>query len=254
MYRWWEKHGFQTSLIGIALGAACLLKYFQAAPLVEVYYFLVSPFQSKQQLILEDKLTSARILELEQQVTELEQENQRLQQFIGYSQSQKQSTIVAPIIGHSTDYWWNEVTLGKGSKDGIAKGFVVTGIGGLVGRIVQVTPHTSRVLLVSDANSRVGAVVSRSRHVGFIKGGSSETVVMNFFTKVADVRPGDTISTSLLSNLYPPGLTIGRVKSVKVNTGSAAEAEIELTAPINFLEWVVVHSFKPTLEEVGSRE
>jgi rod shape-determining protein MreC len=252
MHRWWDKHGFPVSLVCVALGTAWLLKHLQAAPLTEVYYFLVSPFQSKQQLILEDKLTSARILELEQRVTELEQQNQRLQQFLDYSQEQKQSTIVAPIIGRSADYWWNEVTLGKGEKDGVAKGFVVTGIGGLIGRVVQVTPNTSRVLLINDRNSRVGAVVSRSRHVGFIQGDSSQIVIMRFFTKVADVRAGDAIATSHLSNIYPSGLPIGRVKSVKADSGTAAEAEIELTAPIDSLEWVVVHPFTPKLETTSA--
>ncbi|MBE9167647.1 rod shape-determining protein MreC [Pleurocapsales cyanobacterium LEGE 06147] len=248
MGHWWIKHGLSTTLICIAISAAWFLEQTGVAPLTEIYYFLVSPFLSKQQLILEDKLTNARILELEQRIAELEQQNQQLQKFLDYSQNQQQPIINAPIIGRSADRWWQQVTLGKGKNDGIEQGFIVTGIGGLVGRVIQVTPHTSRVLLISDANSRVGAVVSRSRHLGFIQGGSYQTVVMRFFTKVADVRPGDTIATSHLSRLYPSGFPLGKVKSVNVNSGEALEAEIELTAPLNLLEWVLVHPFTPKLE------
>jgi rod shape-determining protein MreC len=232
----------------MAIVAAWVLEQTGAASLTETYNFLISPFLSNQQLALEDKLTNARILELEQQVTELEQQNQQLAKFLDYSQKQQEPVITAPIIGRSADHWWQQVTLGKGKNDGIEKGFIVTGIGGLVGRVIQVTPNTSRVLLISDPNSRVGAVVSRSRHLGFIQGGSSQTVIMRFFTKVADVRPGDAIATSHLSRLYPSGFSLGKVKSVNVNSGEALEAEIELTAPINLLEWVVVHSFTPQLE------
>jgi rod shape-determining protein MreC len=211
----------------------------------------VSPFQSKQQLILEDRLTNARILELEQRVAELEQENKQFKQLIDYNNSTKQSSpTIAPIIGRSIQGWWHQVTLGKGSKDGIQPGFIVSGIGGVVGRVIEVTPHTSRVALISDPNSRVGAVVSRSRHLGFVQGKDSQTLVMRFFTKVADINPGDAIATSHLSNLYPSGLPIGKVKSVNFDSSSVPEAEIELTAPIGKLEWVVVNSFKPKLDSI----
>ena len=82
----------------------------------------------------------------------------------------------------------------------------MTGIGGVVGRIVAVTPNTSRVLLVSHPSSRVGVVVTKSRHLGYLQGNDGQTATMHFFDKVTDIKPGDGISISALSNLYPPGL------------------------------------------------
>lgn len=250
MRRWWDKHSLQTILIVLALGTAWLIKQTHAGGIAEVYYFLVSPFQSKQQLLLEDRLTNARILELEQRITELEQQNGKFKQLLDYVESQKIEAITAPIIGRSADRWWNHVTLGRGSNDGIKKGYVVMGIGGVVGRVIKVTPHTSRVLLISDPVSRVGTILSRNRQLGYIQGKDSQTVVMRFFARVEDIKPGDAIATSALSNLYPPGLPIGRVKSVKSDSSPAPEAEIELTAPIELLEWVVVQPFQGKLERV----
>jgi rod shape-determining protein MreC len=247
MIRWWDKHSFQTTLIVLALVVAFLIKQTQAAALSEVYYFMVTPFQSQQQLILEDKLTNARILELEQLVTELEQQNQQFKKLLDYADSQKTTAINAPIIGRNADRWWNRVTLGKGSKDGIKPGFVVMGIGGLVGRVTHVTPHTSKVLLISDAESRVGATLSRNRQLGYIQGKDSQTVVMHFFTKVVDIKTGDQITTSNLSNLYPAGLPLGRVKAVKSDSSSDPETEIELSAPMDILEWVTVQPFQPRI-------
>ncbi|MEO1006500.1 MAG: hypothetical protein AAFW67_11765 [Cyanobacteria bacterium J06638_38] len=63
MSRWWDKYGFRTILIVIALIIAFWIKQTQAALFSEIYYFLVSPFQSQNQLVLEDRLTNARILE-----------------------------------------------------------------------------------------------------------------------------------------------------------------------------------------------
>lgn len=251
MSRWWDKHGFRTVLVTVALIMALIIKQTQAAVLSEIYYFVVSPFQSEAQITLEDRLTNARILELEQRLTESEQQNKQLKELLDYSSTETNTNITnitAPLISRGRDLWWNRITLGKGSQDGIKPNFVVLGIGGLVGRVTQVTPHTSKVLLISDDTSRVGAMMSRTRQFGYIQGGKSSTVMMRFFNEVVDIKPGDQIVTSTLSKLYPPGLPIGKVKSQKQNKNTRSEIEIELTAPIDVLEWVTVQAFQPEVE------
>ncbi len=247
MLRWWDKHSRQTILTILALGTTVAIGQTRGLAIAEIYYFLVSPFQSQRQLLLEDRLTNARILELEQRNGELEQQNQKLKQLLDYRDSQTADLITAPIIGRNADRWWNQVILGRGSKQGIKVGYVVMGIGGIVGRVTEVTPHTSRVLLIGDPLSRVGATLSRNRQLGYIQGKNERTVVMHFFTKFTDIQPGDTIVTSALSNLYPPGLPIGKVRSINTDSSPAPEAEIELTAPIELLEWVTVQPFEPQL-------
>lgn len=248
MYRWWNKYGWQTTSTILVLVLAWLLKQTEATAIAETYYFLVSPFQSKEQLQLENKLTNARILELEQRLNELEQQNKQFKQLVGSAIAQQKSAITAPIIGRSADLWWNQIVLGRGSKDGVKKGFTVNGIGGVIGRVIQVTPHTSRVLLITDPHSRVGAVITRTRHPGFIQGKNSQTAVMRFFTQVVDVRVDDKITTSALSYLYPEGLPLGKVKSVHLDRGPTPEAEIELNVPIDLLEWVVIQPFTAKIE------
>lgn len=248
MSRWWDKYGFRSILILLALVVALYIKQTQAAILSEIYYFVVSPFQSQEQLILEDRLINARILELEQQVIELQQQNQQLKQLLNYSATSDRQNIIAPVIGRSRDRWWNRVTLGKGSQDGITKGYIVVGVGGLVGRVTHTTAHTSKVLLISDTTSRVGAIVTRNRQLGYVQGQDTSTVVMKFFNQVTDLQPGDLIATSQLSQLYPPGIPLGMVKSEQQDQGDSSTIEIELTAPIEFLEWVTVQSFEPQLD------
>ncbi|MBW4532929.1 MAG: rod shape-determining protein MreC [Pleurocapsa minor HA4230-MV1] len=247
MSRWWDRYGFRTIIVIVALIIALGIKQTQAAFLSEAYYFVVKPFQSQAQFTLEERLTNAKILELEQNLAELEQQNRQLKQSLAYAEAQPVKTIAAPVIARSRDRWWNRVTLGKGSKDGVKPGYIVTGIGGLVGRVTHVTPHTSKVLLISDSTSRVGAILSRNRQFGYVRGKSSSIVVMQFFNQVADIKPGDEIATSPLSKLYPPGLAIGKVKSIKKNQG--ATIEVELSAPIDVLEWVVIQPFASKLAD-----
>ena len=234
----------QALIAVAALTGAWLLRHSQAAPLMELHYLVSLPWQSQSQLELEDRLTNARILELEQTINELEQQNSQFKQLLAESTSDS-SDLAAPVIGRSVDTWWNQITLGRGSQDGIEPGYIVLGIGGLVGRVISVTPHTSRVQLVVDSHSRVGATVSRSRNLGYLKGTSSQTATMQFFSKVVDVKVGDTVATSPIGNLYPQGLAIGQVIAINNSSGAAPEATVKITAPIDLLEWTIVRPFKP---------
>jgi rod shape-determining protein MreC len=237
--RWWDRHGVAVILGGLTLSAAWLVRQTQGAALLEAYQLITRPFQlgSTQ----EERLTDARVLELQQRLVELETQNQKLKELLDYAKTKKKKGTVAPIVGRSADHWWQQVTLGRGSQHGIKKDFIAMGPGGLVGRVVSVTPNSSRVLLLSDATSRVGATVSRSRSMGFMRGQGSNRAVLQFFDKVPDVRRGDVVSTSPVSQLFPPGLPLGRVESVNLDKSPAPEAVIELTAPVSYLEWVIVY-------------
>ncbi len=249
MNSWSDKHSLHLVATVIVLGSSWLLKQTQISPILEVYYLATSPLQSQRQLLLEDKLTNARILEPEQKNEELKQQNSQFKKLLNYIEPEAKSTISAPIIGRYQDGWWHQIIIGRGSKDGIREGYVVSGIGGVVGRFVAVTPNTSRVLLVSHPSSRVGVVVTKSRHLGYLQGNDGQTATMHFFDQVTDIKPGDGISISALSNLYPPGMPIGKIISVNYDEGPAPKAEVELTAPLDFLEWLVVHPFQPNAFE-----
>ncbi|MFB8791146.1 MAG: rod shape-determining protein MreC [Potamolinea sp.] len=237
--RWWDRHGVAIVLGGLTLSAAWLVRETQGAALFEAYQLMTRPFQVGAPK--EERINDARVNELQQRLVELEIQNQKLKELLDYSKTQKQKGIVAAIVGRSADHWWQQITLGRGSQDGIQKDHIVMGPGGLVGRVVSVTPNSSRVLLISDPTSKVGAAISRSRSMGFMRGQGSNRAVLQFFDKVPDVRRGDVVSTSSVSELFPPGLPLGRVESVNLDKSPAPEAVIELTSPISYLEWVVVY-------------
>ncbi|HEY9907260.1 MAG TPA: rod shape-determining protein MreC [Thermosynechococcaceae cyanobacterium] len=236
--RWWDRHRLQTVWVAGAIGAALLIRQTGAAPVLEVYQFLSRPFQSKAAPGLQ---SNAQTLELQQRLSELEGQNQRLKELLGYVATNKTAGVPAPVIGRGADHWWHQALLGRGSTEGVKVGHIVMAPGGLVGRITDTTPNTSRVLLLSDPSSRVGVTLSRSRNMGYLRGQAANRAVMEFFDKVPDVRKGDVVSTSTFSQLFPAGLPVGRVESVNLSKSPAPEAVIELTAPISFLEWGIIY-------------
>jgi len=250
--RWWDRNGVKLGLISLAVGSALLLRQTQGALVFETYRWLTQPF-FRDPAQLTTQAGTPRERELEQRLVELESQNRELQKLLKYVDKRSDKGVTAPVIGRSSDHWWQEIILSRGSDDGIQPGFIVSGIGGVVGRVVEVTSHTSRVLLISDPSSKVGVTVSRSRNMGYIRGQSANRVIMVFVDKVPDVRKGDVITTSSLSRLFPSGLPVGIVESISFNKSPAPEAVIELSAPISHLEWVIV-SPNPKVAEAKAAE
>jgi rod shape-determining protein MreC len=241
--RWWNRYALRAGLIALAVGSAWAIDQTNGVLIYEAYHWLTRPLQPG--LSQEQQFENSYILELQERLVELESQNQSLRQLAGYQDSLQEATIPATVIGRSADHWWQQLILNRGSRDGVQPGYVVTGPGGIVGRIVSVSPHTSRVLLVSDPTSRVGAKVSRSRVMGYIRGQASDRVVMEFFEKLPDAKAGDVIVTSSYSRLFPQDIPIGRIESLDLTKSPAPEAVIQLSAPLPMLEWVVIHPFEP---------
>ncbi|MBE9079300.1 rod shape-determining protein MreC [Romeria aff. gracilis LEGE 07310] len=244
--RWWEKHALKAGLAGLAVGAAWLMHQANGAIVYETYQFLTRPLQPG--LPTDEQIENAYVLELQERVVELENQNQRLRELVNYAEQQTRPSTMAAVIGRSADHWWQQVLLNRGSRDQIGEGDIVTGPGGLVGRVLAVTSNSARVLLISDPTSQIGAKVSRSRSMGVVRGQSSSQVTMEFFDKVPDVKPGDVIVTSSYSQLFPPDIPIGRVASIDLGKSPAPAAVIQLSAPLNILEWATVHPFTPKLD------
>ncbi len=241
--QWWSRYALRASLIALALASAWSIHRLNAAPIYEMYRWITLPLQpgpSRAEL-----LEASSIQELRQRVIELEVQNRTLREAVAATPETAQKGVSAAVIGRSAGDWWQQLVLSRGSNDGIQIGDIVAGPGGLVGRIISVSPSSSRVLLISDTTSRVGARVSRSRATGYVRGQSGQQLVMEFFDKMPEVKVGDVIVTSAYSQLFPQGMAIGRVVELDLNNSPAPEVTLELTAPLNILEWVEVIPFVP---------
>lgn len=240
--QWWNQYWTRFLLVGAVMGVAWGLSQTQGAVLEEMYFYLTRPLQFRTRRP-PDWLSSARVLELQERLLEAETQNARLQDLLTTVEAREKKgeiLIPAPIIGRSADQWWQQIRLGRGQRHGIDRGAAVTAAGGLVGYVVQSTPNTSKVLLISDPSSSVGAMVVRNRSQGYIRGKATDQVEMSFFDKDPGVKVGDVIVTSASSTLFLPGIPIGTIKEVQPNASPVPKAIIQLNAPVGRLEWVTV--------------
>ena len=127
--------------------------------------------------------------------------------------------IVAEVIGLDASAWFRTITVNQGSRRGVELNAPVVAPGGLVGRVISVGPRAARVQLLTDRDCSVGALLSRTRIRGIVKGSGEQAspsgLTLDYVSNLEDVVEGDPIVTSGIDGIYPKGITIGRVGSVR---------------------------------------
>jgi rod shape-determining protein MreC len=96
------------------------------------------------------------------------------------------------------------------------------------------------VKLLTDSASRVGVWVARVQRHGLLVGQGAPRPQLQFLEKDTGVRPGDVITTSPASTLVPPNLLVGVVQTVTDDLGPAPDAVVQLSAPVDAVDWVQV--------------
>lgn len=184
-------------------------------------------------------LQAAQRLDQQSRLQQLEADNRRLRGLLQLQQ-RGDHLVGAAVISRRADGWWQQLLLGRGSLQGLQVGDPVLAPGGLLGRIASVTPATATVTLLTDPASRIGVWVPRTRQHALLVGAGSPRPLLRFIQQDVGVRPGDLVTTSPASTLLPPNLTIGVVQSINDRAVPAPEAVVQLSAPVDAVDWVQV--------------
>jgi rod shape-determining protein MreC len=214
------------------------------------YFFLVSVSEENQRLLQE--LGESRQTIIQQREQELE--NQRLRDLLEFKRSLPSPAVPAEIIGKDPSAWFKTVIIDKGRADGLRRGLPVVSALGVVGQIIDVSEHQSRLMLIIDRNSGADALVQRTRARGIVKGTSRDECYLDYVLHADDVRAGDLVVTSGYDGVYPKGLLIGTVTDVDFNGGDFFK-EVQITPAVDFdkLEEVLVIVGAPPGEAMGLR-
>jgi rod shape-determining protein MreC len=112
---------------------------------------------------------------------------------------------------------------------------------GLIGRLTNVSWHSSKAQLLIDEGSNVDVLVERTRQQGMLRGAGARGCVVRYISKIQDVREGDMILTSGLSNIFPKGLLVGKVVHAdRLGAGMFLNIRVSPFADFTALEEVLV--------------
>lgn len=179
-------------------------------------------------------------------------ENERLKALLNLNEHSDVIKVPARVIARDPSVWFNTITINRGTSSGIAVNMPVVTAGGIVGRIITVSPWASQVMLITDEKAGAGAVVGQlgqSGALGSIRGRAdlgAALVEMRYVSGLEKVENGDYVMTTGQDGIYPPGLNIGRVVDVKSGTATSAhQILIQPGAQLDHLEEVAVLLYRP---------
>lgn len=162
--------------------------------------------------------------QLKQEITNLREEEaafaedaaqgRRLQTLLGFQEHYISKTVAAQVIGTSGTDRSRVLYIDKGSADGLRPNQPVITPYGVVGKLRDVFPHTSQLLLINDSSSGAGVLLQATRIRGIIRGTSSGQVQINDLTQDSRIKPGEQVVTSGGDQVFPRGLPVGTIESI----------------------------------------
>jgi len=167
--------------------------------------------------------------------------NQRLGELLRFQAKASSQTVAARVVGHDATNWYHGVVLDKGERDGIQVEMGVVTLTGAVGRVVKSSASSSVVLLITDPNNAVTALIQRTRDEGIIEGTFEGKVRMKYIPLLSTVRAGDPVVTSGLAGGFPKGVPVGTITHIQKDEGGLFQtADVQPDVDFTKLEEVLV--------------
>lgn len=199
--------------------------------------------------ILQERITS--LLQEREKLQEAISESKRLKRILNYQEETPYELVSARVVGWTPSLFSSALLINKGINQGFEKDTPVVAWqeGGnsqdngmaVVGRISESGPDMSKVLLITDSNSELAAMVQRSREKGVIAGTGERSLLLKYLSPTADLEIGDLIITSGMGRIFPAGLVIGSVEEVLRGVGGLEKrARVVPRLNINQLEDVQI--------------
>ena len=220
------------------------IKHFSAgtSAIVNDYLALVHVREENAHLRLE----LARVKSDQARLAELETENRHLSELLELRDVLGLNAVAANVIGSDATGLSHTLILASGESNGLRPGMAVLSNQGVVGKIIAVSPHASRVLLIDDHNSALDGFDQRTRARGIVAGLVDDGLILKYTDRSEDIRAGDTVVTSGLDGIFPRGLLVGTIKYVH-REGPGLFLNVSIAPAVEFrgLEQVLIVTQPP---------
>ncbi len=202
----------------------------------------------------ENKELEAKSIELAAEVGRLRRaqaENTELRRLLGIAPHPRWALAAAEVVGKTTTYQRNMLTIDLGAKDHVIPGMAVITDAGLVGRIYARSTNFSLVQMLFNTDLRIASKIARTRVEGIIAWDGGPTLVMRNVPKALDVEVGDLVVSSEYSSFFPPDVPIGTIIRMQPEPNSLFR-RITVDPSVNLFR--VEHVFVILKDEVRERE
>jgi len=145
---------------------------------------------------------------------ELARENREFKKLLGAPIHDDGKHIAARVIADPGGPYVRSVLIRAGHREGVRKGRAVVTAQGLVGRVTEVAEFTSRVMLITDLNSRTAVIVGNAGERAIMTGANADLPRLLHLSRTGVIVKGDKVVTSGHDGILPPGLPVGEVVEV----------------------------------------
>ena len=161
-------------------------------------------------LVAENK----RLREWYQTALMLQAENQSLQELLNVKVDAPHEYITAKVIADSGNSFVKTVLVGVGQQDNVKKNQAVLAEEGLIGRVIEVGRNSSRIMLLTDFNSRIPVLLEGTRQKAVLAGSNNSLLDLKYIPDDSSVTEGVRIVTSGDGGVFPAGLPLGRITAI----------------------------------------
>ncbi len=192
--------------------------------------------QENQELRDEVNRLELRNRELESRAAE----GQRLAALLGFRQAHADVPMLsAEVVGASADPTSHTLYINRGNHDGVRRNMAVITPDGVVGKTTEVYSSTAQILVLTDHESGVGALLASTRTHGVVKGTGDPLARMEYVANDENVAVGESVLTSGEDRIFAKDLPIGKV--VGTQPGNPFKViQVQPSARLDRLEEVIV--------------
>lgn len=234
--------GFRHSLVPIALDKMEPLITWSSQYLNPGTFWFAWQEEARDAQVRQLEAQNQRLRNQLAAVAHIVEENQEMRQLISLKMPEAYAKVAAEVVLRSPHQWYETMVINKGFESGIAVGQVVMNGNGVVGKIIEASAKTARVQLISHPESLVSCLVGKAGTPGVLSGRyRQKPAQLRYLQNFARLHSGDAVVTSGFGGVYPAGLLLGTVKTLKKQAAlPSPEATVELSSLQNTLRFVVV--------------
>lgn len=194
------------------------------------------------------EISTSRIESIESENIELRRQLEALKEELNITYTLSDYEYLnATVISRNVGYWYNKITIDKGTYNGVKKDMVVINSNGLIGKVIRTTTFTAdvRLLTTSDTNNKISVHISNGDNnlYGLINGYDYENNILELegISNTRDVNIGDYVYTSGLGGIFPSGILIGSVTEITTDSYDLAKIiKVKPASDFNNLNYVSI--------------